>query len=133
MKEDDPEIRKEARIYTAATSVHPVERLISYFSSWWKLKRAVAWLLRFKEQLRMKLQLRKIATEDIEAHWNKEELLSTQLTLNELHAAEEEILQRVQRAAFPDELKTVQVQDNQNSKKSLKKKGSALRQLNPFI
>ena len=34
--------------------LHPLDSLISYFSSWWKLKRAVTWLLRFKEHLRMK-------------------------------------------------------------------------------
>ncbi len=34
MEDNDPEVRKEARIYTTATVPHPLERLISYFSSW---------------------------------------------------------------------------------------------------
>ena len=105
MKEDEPEVRKEARIYTATTSIHPLERLISYFSSWWKLRRAVAWLLRLREHLWAKLQLEKIVTTEMESHKNEEETLPRQLTLDELNEAEKVILQRVQIVEFPDELK----------------------------
>ena len=134
MKEDEPEVRKEARIYTATTSIHPLERLISYFSSWWKLRRAVAWLLRLREHLRAKLQLKKIVTTEMESHKNEEETLPRQLTLDELNEAEKVILQRVQIVEFPDELKTVTSQANQKESKKLpKKKGSAFRQLNPFV
>jgi hypothetical protein len=47
--EDDPELRK----VSAATVVHdtPVDKLFSHFSSWNKLKRIVAWILRAKDYL----------------------------------------------------------------------------------
>ena len=48
MKDDDPEVRKEARVYTVIQAAHPLESLISFFSSWWKLKHAIAWFLRFR-------------------------------------------------------------------------------------
>ena len=134
MEENEPEVRKEARIYTATTSVHPLERLISHFSSWWKLRRAVAWLLRLSAHLRAKLQLKRIVGTQMEPLEMIEEMLPRQLTVEELGEAEKIILQRVQIVEFPDELKTVISQgDKKESKKLAKKKGSAFRQLNPFV
>ena len=53
--------------------------------------------------------------------------------MDELNEAEKVILQRVQIVEFPDELKTVTSQANQEESKKLpKKKGSAFRQLNPL-
>ena len=46
LKDSDPEVRKESRIYTAAAVQDSIESLIQHYSSWWKLKRAFAWLLR---------------------------------------------------------------------------------------
>ena len=47
LTDDDPEVRKEAQIYTAAVQSHVRDTLVSRYSSWWKLKFAVAWLLRY--------------------------------------------------------------------------------------
>ena len=51
LKDDDPEVRKEAQIYTVVVQSKYLEPLIARYSSWWKLKRAVAWLLRYKAYL----------------------------------------------------------------------------------
>ena len=55
LKDDDPEVRKEAQIYTVVVQSKYLEPLIARYSSWWKLKRAVAWLLRCKAYLLLKV------------------------------------------------------------------------------
>ena len=51
MKNDDPELRKEVQVYVAINDKHPVDKLIEYHSSWWKLKKCVAWLMKYKSWL----------------------------------------------------------------------------------
>lgn len=51
LKDEDPEVRKENQVYVTAVSCDVVEKLILYYSSWWKLKVAIAWLLRYKQYL----------------------------------------------------------------------------------
>ena len=134
IKNHDPEVRKEARVYTLISAVHPLESLISYFSSWWKLKRAVAWLLRFKECLRMKspgIPKKEVLTNE-KIQETKQNVIK-KLTVEELDEVEREVLQRVQAVQFADELKTVSSQSQRNSKKLLKGKGSALNKLNPIL
>ena len=59
LKDEDPEVRKETQIYTVVFQSKFLEPLIARYSSWWKLKRAVAWLLRYKAYLLRKVQLSK--------------------------------------------------------------------------
>ena len=54
LKDSDVEVRKESRIYVAAVAQDPLDILIHHYSSWWKLKRAFAWLLRYKQFIRSK-------------------------------------------------------------------------------
>ena len=62
LKDEDPEVRKETQIYTVVFQSKFLEPLIARYSSWWKLKRAVAWLLRCKAYLLLKVQLSKRST-----------------------------------------------------------------------
>ena len=48
----DPEVRRDNSVYMTTVKECPLDILIKWYSSWWKLKRGVAWLLRFKELLR---------------------------------------------------------------------------------
>ena len=57
LKDNDPEVRKETQIYTVVVQSKFLEPLIARYSSWWRLKRAVAWLLRYKAYLSLKVQL----------------------------------------------------------------------------
>lgn len=41
------ELKKTAVIFNAATTDSPMDRLLAYFSSWTKIRRAVAWYIRF--------------------------------------------------------------------------------------
>ena len=60
LKDIDVEVRKESRIYVAAVAQDPLDILIHHYSSWWKLKRAFAWLLRYKEVIRSKTCKKKL-------------------------------------------------------------------------
>ena len=52
VKEDDPKIRKESQVYTASVSRDVMGEVIKYYSTWWKLKVTISWLLRYKWYLR---------------------------------------------------------------------------------
>ena len=90
LKSDDPEVRRDYVSRSLATRVgeHPLDTLISYHCSWYKLKRAVAWLLRVKARL-----VRKVRN-----------FVSSNLTLNELQFAEVEIIKHVQAQRYNDEI-----------------------------
>ena len=51
IEDDDPELRKANLVYTTSASESPLELLIKRYSSWWKLKRVVAWLLHYRRNL----------------------------------------------------------------------------------
>ena len=59
MRDGDPEARKEAQVYAAGVHNDILESLAYSYPTWWKLKIAVAWLLRYKTYLQIKLELRK--------------------------------------------------------------------------
>ena len=48
IKDDDPEIRKQSQVYTASVSRDVMGEVIKYYSTWWKLKVMVSWLLCYK-------------------------------------------------------------------------------------
>ena len=51
--EDNPEVKKMKTVVLCIdASVHPIDKLCNYFSSWHKVKRAVAWLLKIRTFLR---------------------------------------------------------------------------------
>ena len=54
LKDEDPAGRKEAQNYSIVVNVNALEKVIGYHSSWWKLRRYVAWLLRYKQYIRGK-------------------------------------------------------------------------------
>ena len=131
LKSDDPEVRKEAQIYATTVRCNVLEKLISHHSSWWKLKCSVAWLLRCKECLRAKVKLKKssvVVDTEVETTANV-----GRLTIEELKAAEDEILRHVQLTAFPEELKilTVAERAKKPDKVFLRKTGMSLRQYQP--
>ena len=55
LKDDDVEVRKEAQICVSAVQSNVLDDLILYYSGWWKLKCSIAWLLRYKQYLQMKV------------------------------------------------------------------------------
>ena len=90
--------------------------LLEYFqkcSSWKRLKKVVAWLLRYRERL-------------LSASKNKESSCDVPkyITLEEIEKAEREILKHVQRRAFPEEF---------NHPEKPLKKSSRLYKLDPIV
>ena len=68
------------------TQLHPVDALASYYSSYYRLRKAVSWLLRFQNYLKSK------------------EVLKGPVTCEELKIAGECILKHVQQVTYPREL-----------------------------
>ena len=105
LKDDDVEVRKEAQIYVSAVQSNVLDDLTSYYSCWWKLKCSIAWLLRYKQYLQMKVLLRKNAsiTSGSSAKSREMQLMNSgHLTVAEFQVAEREIFKRVQQVAFPE-------------------------------
>ena len=142
LKDDDPVVRKEAQIYAAVVQYDVLESLASSYSSWWKLKSAVAWLLRYKKYLQMKVELRKKSalTTSVSPVKPVEAIVMKcrYLKVAELQEAEREILGRVQQVSFPDVMEilltsTESHERNRCVKKVLRKAGASLHQLNPQL
>jgi hypothetical protein len=70
----------------------PVDKFLKKYSSWHKLKKAVAWLLRFKQWLKS----------------GKEECEEKELRVEDLAAAETAIVAYLQKSAYSKEIKALQ-------------------------
>ena len=120
LKDNDPEVRKENQIYMASASRDVMEELMMYYSSWWKLKVAVSWMLRYKWYLKNKILQRR------ESSLAKQELeeRSGHLTLDELREAEHEIIHYVQTREFPEVITLKSEEDQRLVKRLMKKMGA---------
>ena len=115
ISDEDPEVKTEVKVCVSSLNKQS-SSLSDYFvkcSSWLRLKKIVAWLLRYRENL---LDSRKSNKPDREVPKN--------ITLEEMGRAEKEILKHVQRKAFSEELS--------HPEKPVKK-SSRLYKLNPLI
>ena len=110
--DNDIELKKE--IVVNATTIGAVDDLISYFSDWMKLRRAVAWFLRYKCFCR-----RKYLNHDLEPKRGD-------LTHSELERATKELLTNIQIKHFSEEIEALK-------KGNFVKKSSRLAGLSPFI
>lgn len=89
VRSDDPEVRLHAVEVSREDQVHPLEELAAHYSSFYKLKKAVAWWQRFLEWLREK---RKVSN-------------GASLTASDLNQAEVTIVKWVQGAHYGDEIR----------------------------
>ena len=115
---NDDEIKRfDKRPVCASLAINeplPVDKLISSFSSLYKLKRATAWLLKFKCYLMSKtFDERKVVVNGL-------------ITVNDLRAAEAELIKYEQRQCFGEMLKRVPDGIEVSSK-------SPLQKLNPVL
>ncbi|KAJ8031990.1 hypothetical protein HOLleu_25384 [Holothuria leucospilota] len=124
LDDSDPEVKSSrcgARAYlTTEGSVDVVDRLIERYSSWYKLKRSVAYLLRLKGYLISKVKDKEV------------ENMNAALSVEELKKAEMAIFQYVQGKAFRDEICALK-RGNESRKGKLLKKTSVLRKLDPMF
>lgn len=102
---DDPEAKKEVQAHHTVGREEPqsLDVMINRYSSWYRLKRGVAWLLRFKEYL---LEKRSPTTNEktYASGWSS----SCELTLEEVKVAEKKLIMYVQRQTFSEVISTLQ-------------------------
>ena len=99
----DPEVKKGTEVFLSSTEVRErsMNRIFEYFSSWYRLKKFFAWMLRFRVKLRDAVEQRRtgrvILTENMKID---------PITLAELESAEREIIRHVQNESFEEEVAT---------------------------
>ena len=116
ISDQDPQIKSQGQANQASmvSEESSLDSMIQRYSSWYKLKRAVAWLLRFREYIRRKFYHRQDA------------LPQGELSLEELRSAELHIIRYVQRLPFPEIFDAFQVS-------SFKSHGNPIYKLRPML
>lgn len=119
---DDPEVKKTAEAFASETSEQTedyISKTFQRFSSWTRLKRVVAWILRYKGMLRRQSQLRK-ENKKIYFQSSKGEIVP--LTVCEIRDAEEVIIKHVQNQSFKEDMQTLRrvTQETQDKKIAVK-------------
>ena len=91
ISDDDPEIKREVRVHAVELdkSMETVEKLLCYFSSWDKLRKSEAYIVRFKSWLLNKVRCKLDQT--------KGQCLSMKgrVTVDEMKIAKQEVLKVV--------------------------------------
>ena len=106
-KPDDPELKRDVQMYIQTTLSQPEEdaltKLLHRFSSWDKLKKAFAWLLRFENWFVQKYR---------HLSGNNSPFMSLiprgELLVNEVQVAESEVTKHLQKLSFPKVVEALQ-------------------------
>ncbi|KAK2910703.1 hypothetical protein Q8A73_008418 [Channa argus] len=130
----DPEVKRNVTVNVLAVeeSTDIVQRLMEYYSSWTRLKRAVAWFLRLKDMLltssRRRKGLLQNTVQNIQLRRKKLNYKTRKknLTVDELKEAEVDIIRHCQRKSFPDEISSL-------LKGEAVKRSSHIHRLNPVL
>ena len=130
LPEDQSELKKTI-VYTAKTTINPtnfeLNDVFIRFSSWIRLKRTIAWILRYKTNLRKSIQNHKS---------NNERLQSTSeidpISTDEMIKAEHEIVKYIQMKSFKEEFDSLRLSKQQPSKKGTTRSNS-LKKLDPVL
>ena len=138
LKDSDAEVRKERRIYVTTVAQDLFDSLIHHYSSWWKLKRAFAWLLCYKQFILSKFGKKKEdAAPNVINSSAKTALRTGNLMVIELQKAEEEIIRWVQKSSFPDVYRALANMlpgsSERQVKRVIQKEGSSIFKLNPKL
>ena len=130
--DDDPEVKKDSVAYVSEVSTpDPVSEIIKRFSSWTRLRKIVAWILRYKSNLSHLSKERRRGVTSPSQSTGK----PTPITIAELNNAEFEILKHVQSRFFKEELGCLKQLGQQatSSKQNLLKKSSSIFKLDPIL
>ncbi|KER30449.1 hypothetical protein T265_13163, partial [Opisthorchis viverrini] len=112
------ELKKAVTVLFNAATELPTDVLLSYYFSWLRLRRAVAWFVRFRSYLSSK-------------RVGKDMELRNTLRLDELNEAERSILRYIQLKTFPSELSTSYKLDSKPCKGLYRK--SPIYKLRPIL
>ena len=112
----DPEVKRTPALCAVVEAGDPVNSLVEHYSSWARLRRAVAWIIRLKTRLLKKVRQMQ----------DNEEMRSGQLAPEELEAAEAALVRNAQERAYPAELARLRASDCVSRTSSIAK-------LDPFL
>jgi hypothetical protein len=103
VKEDDPEVKKckSLAVTTNPAAIYNMSEIFARFSSWYRLKRFVAWLLCYRSALRKALERHSLG-EPVPKHTEIQPM-----TVKEMQEAERKIVKVVQQQSFPIEIATI--------------------------
>ena len=120
LSEDDNELKKPTGHANLIANVKGIELLISHYSSWDSLRKAIAWMARFKKYLLSR-------SSKAQRHVPR-----GPLTVPEVVDAEKDIVKVVQNEAFRKEIDALNGTAPENRKQCLPR-ASPVRDLNPFM
>lgn len=137
--EDDPDVKREAK--TAVVTTQPdgennvLGRIISYFPSWFRLKKFIAWILRYRLKLLQSCCRRKGVVKQLVN--GKPEPISVE----EMKTAEVEMFKHVQKLSFLKELRLARNEKKESCdppvakriKTCVVKKSTPIYKFNPVI
>ena len=133
LPEDQPELKKTIvhAVTTTTNSVHfELDDVFIRFSSWIRLKKAIAWILRYKTNLRKSIQKRESNNEfKCLESMSKIKSISTE----EMSEAEHEIVKYVQTKSYKKEIDSLHQCKQQPSKKGTTTKNSSINKLDPIL
>lgn len=132
LSKDDPEVKREIVTYVTVIkeTETPTSQLISFFSNWMKLLKAVAWYLRLRNMLSLMVKKRKESALNVDSSQSHHQLKLFKgqcLTVEELAHAERAFIIYTQRTSFPAEMTILE------KVSSVVQKKSALYQLDPML
>ena len=136
--DDDPEIKREIQTHFAVSDagINSMNRIFGNFSSWSRLKKIFAWVLRYRERLRASCERRKRGSLLV----LKTSEVGEPISVDEIDKAEKEVLKFVQRQSFQEEISCLKEKGKENEsdglknnkeKKPLIKKSSAIYKFDP--
>ncbi|XP_068716993.1 uncharacterized protein [Montipora capricornis] len=134
--ENDPEVKRESQVLsTKAEAGSTLGQFFGRFSQWHRLKKFVAWILRYRANLRRAVERSKSGPLPL----NKAARLEP-ITVEEMNKAEREILIHVQKESFMEEIATLKVASvivdragTTKAKKPRVKKSSRIFKLDPQL
>ena len=128
ISDTDPEVNRKATVY--ATEVKDIYvgilKRLEYFSDWHKAKRAIALCLRYKEKLKM-------ATSRKNKAERKSMTKPEPITTDELEHAEIEIIKKVQKEAFSEELEVLREVNSPDEGREARRSSKTLSKLDPLM
>ena len=143
LQPDDKEVRKASSFKTFTTTKEPSATLLQrleYFSSWFRAKRAVAVCLRYRKILLERTRGKQTTVDGVRTRSAANE--HRPVDVDELKAAEQEIIRHVQKEAFKEEISKLKKittdyeahkEDDSRSRVQKPKGASPLSRLDPFL
>lgn len=122
LPDENLEWKKSVQVFETQMQDQPLDKFIKYYSSWYKLQKSTAWLLRFIQYLRN----RHLSSGSTGAGVGP-------LTVKELENSRLKIIGYVQRKSFSEEFVALKNSDASMNTKKMVKKSSRLSTLSPFI